>query len=135
MFDSNFLMKDSGLVVESAAGTVGGTAKVAKVGAGIVEGKLIVDVTAIEIETSNEKFAIKLQGSVDNNFNAGLEDLVILELGAASALGGDADSEVGRYIVPFRNEKNATVYPYLRLYTDVTGGVTTGINFSAYLAK
>jgi len=50
-------------------------------------------------------------------------------------LGGDQDSAIGRYIVPFRTERNGTTYQYVRLYTDVTGSIATGINFSAYLGK
>ena len=64
-----------------------------------------------------------------------IEDLAIVELGAAEVLGGDQDSEVGHYQVPFRNEKNGTVFPYLRVYTDVNGTIATGINYSAYVTK
>jgi hypothetical protein len=135
MIDNTLILKDAGLVAEDAAGTVDSEAVIANVGAGLVEGKLIVDVTAIEIADNDEKYAIKLQGSSESDFADTIEDLAILELGAAETLGGDQDSAIGRYTVPFRNEKNGTVYPYLRLYTDVTGTIATGINFSAFLCK
>lgn len=56
-------------------------------------------------------------------------------LGAAEVIGGDQDSAVGRYEVPFTTEKNGTVWPYVRVYTDVAGAIATGINFTAYLSK
>jgi hypothetical protein len=63
------------------------------------------------------------------------EDLAVLILGAAEVIGGDVDSSTGRYQVPFRNERNGTKYRYLRVYTDVSGTIATGINFTAYLGK
>ncbi len=44
-------------------------------------------------------------------------------------------SETGRYQVPFRTEKNGTVWPYVRIYTEVAGTIATGLNFSAYLSN
>ncbi len=135
MIDTTHILKDAGLVDESAAGTVGGEAKVVNLGAGIVEGNLVVDVTAIEIASNDEVYLITLQGSTESDFSDTYEDLAMLELGAAEVLGGDQDSETGRFIVPFRTEKNGTVWPYVRVYTDVAGTIATGINFSAYLSK
>ena len=135
MIDSTMILKDAGLVAADAAGTVDGSAKVADVGAGLVEGNLVVDVTAIEIASNDERYAIKLQGSSKADFADTFEDLAILELGAHEVLGGDQDSEAGRYVIPFRNERKGTVYPYLRVYTDVSGTIATGINYSAHLTK
>jgi hypothetical protein len=108
---------------------------IAELGAGLVEGHLIIDVSAIEIADDDELYKIKLQGSSSATFASVIEDLTILEVGAAEVLGGDQDSAIGRYKVPFSNEKNGTIYPYVRLYTDVDGTIATGINFSAYLSK
>ena len=81
-------------------------------------------------------YKIALQGSDNSDFSTGdEEDLAILELGAAEVLGGDQDSETGRYIIPFRNERNGTKYRYVRIYTTVSGTVATGINFVAWLGK
>lgn len=135
-YDSNLLLKDAGLVAASAAATVGGVAKTINLGAGLVEGKLIIDVTAIEIASNDELYKIALQGSDNADFSTGdEEDLAILELGAAEVLGGDVDSTTGRYAIPFRNERNGVVYPHGRIYTTVSGAVATGINFSAWLGK
>lgn len=135
MIDSDFILKDAGLVAADAAGTVGGEAVIADLGAALMKGNLIVDVTAIEIATNDEIYKIKLQGSNSATFASDIEDLVILEVGAAEVLGGDQDSAVGRYKLPFRSEKNGTVYQYVREYCDVDGDIDTGINFSAHLSK
>ena len=58
---------------------------------------------------------------------------IATELGTGG--GVDVDDVVGRYYLPFRNEKAGTIYRYLRLYTRVTGTVATGINYVAYVTK
>lgn len=135
MIDNDFILKDAGLVKIDAAGAVGGEAVIADLGAGLVEGNMVVDVSAIEVADNDEVYKISLQGSTSSTFASGIVDLAILELGAAEVTGGDADSAVGRYILPFRTEKNGTVYRYVREYCDVDGTIATGINFTAHLAK
>jgi hypothetical protein len=135
MIDNKLILKDAGLVASDAAGTVGGAAAIADLGAGLVEGHLVVDVTAIEIASGDEKYKISLQGSSKASFADTFEDLAILELGAAAVIGGDIASTVGRYVIPFRTERNGTTYRYVRAYCDVSGTIATGINFSARLAK
>jgi hypothetical protein len=135
MIDNELILKDAGLVAADAAAQVGGSDQIVDLGAGLVEGHLVVDVTAIEIASNDEAYKISLQGSNSATFASGIEDLAILELGALEAIGGDVDSTVGRYRVPFRTEKNGTVYRYVRAYTDVTGSIATGINYSARLEK
>ena len=135
MIDESFILKDAGLVAADAAGTVDSSAVIATLGAGLVEGHLIVDVSAIEIADDDEIYKIKLQGSLESDFSESIEDLTILEVGAADVLGGDQSSAIGRYKVPFSNEKNGTIYPYVREYCDVDGTIATGINFSAFLSK
>lgn len=136
MIDSTFTMKDAGLVASSAASTVGGEAKVADVGNGLVDAELVIDVSAIEIASNDELYSIAIQGSDTSDFTTGSpenEELAVLNLGASEVLGGNQDSATGRYILPFRNEKKGTVYPYLRVYTTVAGTVATGINFTAHI--
>ena len=135
MIDRTHILKDAGLVAADATAKVDGDAKIVNLGAGLVEGNLIVDVTALEVASNDEIYVIALQGSSSATFASDIETLAILELGAAEVVGAGQDSEVGRYTVPFRNEKNGTIYPYVRVYTDVDGEIATGINFSAYLTK
>jgi len=133
-YDQNLLLKDAGLVATSAAATVSSAAKTLNLGAGLVEGYLYVDVTAIEIASNDELYKIALQGSDNADFSTGdEEDLAIIEIGAAEVLGGDQDSAVGRYVIPFRTERNGVIYPHTRIYTTVSGTVATGINFTAWL--
>lgn len=135
MIDNDFILKDAGLVKADAAGTVGGDAVIADLGAGLVEGNLIIDVSAIEIADNDEIYKISLQGSSSATFADTIEDLAILTLGAAEVIGGDQDSAVGRYVVPFRTERNGTTSRYVRVYCDVDGTLATGINYTARLAK
>ena len=136
MYDSNLLLKDAGLVAADAAGEVDSTAKTVNVGSGLVEGNMYIDVSAIEIASNDEVYKISLQGSDNSDFSTGdEEDLAICTLGAAEVIGGDVDSTTGRYVIPFRNERNGTIYPYLRVYCDVSGTIATGINYIAWLGK
>lgn len=136
MRDGTLILKDAGLVAVSGAATVGGQAKVADVGAGLVNAELVVDVSAIEIASNDELYTIALQGSDTSDFSTGspvIEDLAVLILGASEVVGGNQDTASGRLILPFHNEKAGTVFPYLRVYTTVAGAVATGINFTAHV--
>lgn len=135
MFDVRHELKDMGLVATNQAGAVAGQAKVINLGRELVEGKMVIDVAALEIASGNELYRLKLQGSAAHDFSSKVEDLAILELGAKEVLGGDQDSQPGRYVVPFSNAKGLYAWPYVRLYTEVSGSIATGINFSAFLAR
>jgi hypothetical protein len=135
MIDFTHILKDAGLVAADSAGQVGGSDKIVDLGAGMVKGHLVVDVTAIEIADNDEYYDIQLQGSSKSDFADTIEVLASVKLGAAEVIGGDQDSTTGRYMVPFMTEKNGTTYQYVRVYTDVGGTIATGVNFSAYLSK
>lgn len=133
MFDSTFIMKDAGLVAASAAATVGGSAKIATVGKGRVDAHIIVDVTALEIASNDEAYAIAVQGSDTADFTTGtpkIEELAVLNLGAHEVIGGNQDSTTGRYELPFSNVKGGVAYPFVRVFTTVAGAIATGINFT-----
>ena len=63
MYDFTLSMKDAGLVAASAAATVGGAAKIANVGNGRVDGEMVIDVTAIEIASNDELYAVAIRGA------------------------------------------------------------------------
>jgi hypothetical protein len=135
MFDYDFTLFDSAAVTECTATIVAG-ATIIDVGAGLLEANAVIDVTAIEIASNDELYTLTVQGSTSSTFASVVQDLAILELGALEVLNfGDVDSTIGRYILPVRNERDGVTYQYLRLICDVTGDVTTGITFSAYLGK
>ena len=54
MYDTQLVLKDAGLVAASAAATVGGEAAVLDLGGGLVEGKLYIDVSAVEVADDDE---------------------------------------------------------------------------------
>jgi hypothetical protein len=135
MIDYTHILKDAGLVAADAAGQVDGSDVIVDLGAGLVKGHLVVDVTAIEIADNDEYYDIQLQGSSKSDFADTFEVLTSVKLGAQEVIGGDQDSTTGRYMVPFRTKKNGTTYQYVRVYTDVGGTIATGVNFSAYMGK
>jgi len=143
-FDAELEMKDAGLVAADAAWTVDGAAASAiiDVGTGRVDGKVIVDVSAIEIATGDERYSLLIQGSNSSSFASGVVILACLPVGDGSTIasafgssGVDVDDTTGRFEIPFSNERNNTYYRYVRGWTDVAGTVATGINFSAYMVK
>jgi len=138
-FDNNLLLKDAGLVAASAAATVLSAGKILDLGAGLVEGDIVIDVSALEIASNTEIYDIVAEVSPDAAFGTAgnIVERVALNLSAKEVKRTDCDKDdaIGRYILPFSNEHNGTVYRYMRLYTVVAGDVATGINYTAFLAK
>jgi len=135
-FDAGMEFKDAGLVAASAAAKVDGSARIVEVGTGHFKGCMILDVSALEIESNDEAYDIVVQGSLDAGFgtDTNICELAHLNLSAAEVKRTDCnkDDSAGRYTLYFDNENNGAYYPYLRLYTVVGGTVATGINYSAY---
>lgn len=136
-YDAALLLKAAGLVAATGNGSL-----ILDVGAGLVDADLVLDVTALEVDSNNESYEIIVQGSSDADFGtaANIVPLASMTLGdhASTRLGVmtlGADDTTGRYIVPVRNERNGTTYRYLRLTYVVVGTIATGINFTAWLAK
>ena len=141
-FDASLELKDAGLVAASAAAQVDSSAKVINIGTGLFEGDVVVDVTAIEIASNDEIYHIFVEGAIEVAMDTTLVPLAQLQLGALEVLGPGSshfkvDSSVGRYIIPFRNERDGVYYSYIRLYTVVAGTMATGggINYVAWASK
>lgn len=141
-FDADLLLKDAGLVAADAAATVSSAAKILNVGNGLYKGDVVVDVSAVEIASGDERYSIIVQGSTSATFASTIAILACMPIGDGSTIGTafgssgvDVDDVVGRYIIPFQNERNNTYYPYIRLWTDVAGAIATGINYTAYVSK
>jgi len=128
-YDDALNLKDAGLVASTAAGST-----ILDLGPGIVDGFIVLDVTAVEVADGNEIYDISLEGSNVAAMTSGSVTLATIEMGNAAAP-ADADTGTGRFAVPFRNEQNGTIYRYVRIHTAVAGTVATGINYSAFLAK
>jgi hypothetical protein len=133
-FDYDLQLKDAGLVAADAAAQVGGADKILDLGESRFDGCVIIDISAVEIASNNERFDIHLQFSDSATFASGVVSGPCLPTGALETLiGADTDTTVGRYELPFTNELNGVIYRYARLYTNVTGTIATGINYKAYV--
>lgn len=135
VFDANLEFKDAGLVAASAAAEVDSVAKIVDLGVGYFEGRMVIDATAVEVDSGNEIFTIGVQLSSSATFASTIKEVASLKLGDAAALPGDVDMVEGRYILYFNNEVNGTQYRYARLYTTVAGTIATGINYKAFCTK
>ena len=134
VYDNKLLLKAAGLIAASAA-----VATIIDLGAGgRVDGTVIVDTTAVEIDTGNEMYTILVQVSDTADFTTGspkIKNVSALRIGHSSVTLNDAsEGAIGRYELPFTNEFNGVAYRYLRLYTLVVGTIATGINYKAYAA-
>ena len=130
--DATLNLKASGAIAASAAATV-----IPLIGEGLVQGDIIIDVTAINIGDNDEIYDIIAQLSPDLACTAAtLVEKCAVSLGAAGGKRSDCDKvdAIGRYFLPFDNENNGTIYPYVRLYT-VVAGTSATITYSARLAK
>ena len=128
-YDHATLLKAAGLVATSAAGSV-----ILDLGDGVMEADLVIDITALEVASNDEVYTISLEGSNVVGMGSGSVELTRSVFGNNGAP-SDADTSVGRHVVPFRNELNGTLYRYVRLNTIVAGTIATGINFTAFLTK
>jgi len=137
IYDADLLLEDSltsagatSAIVASQEGKVLDVAKIIDLGDGLVEGYMIVDIDEILCSAADVLYEIFLQGAQSATFaTAGLvRNLAALELGAgelltnATATTGDQGAAGDRYVVPFRNEINGTVYRYVRAYQQIANG-------------
>ena len=111
IYDSLTVLKAAGAVTTTGQGSA------VKVD-GYTEVDAAINVTAL-VGTGTYELAI--QGSADEAFTTPV-DLATFVI-----------DEVGKHVVPFRNEFNGVEYPYVRIaYT--LGGTSPSINFEAWLA-
>jgi hypothetical protein len=136
-YDNALLLKASAAVTASADGTL-----IVDIGNGLAAMDLVVDVSAIDVVTTDESYEIIVQGSPDATFGtaANIASLGSITLGAALSARHVADGQgyddvVGRYIMPVRNEKGGTTFRYLRIRTVNVGAVANSITYLAFLAK
>ena len=128
-YDNDLKLKAAGLVASTTTETT-----ILDLGAGLFDGYLILDVTAVETASGDEKYTVHIEGSNVAAMSSGSVTLANIPLGNLTAP-ADAATTTGRFVVPVRNEQNGTTYRYVRIYTLVAGTIATGINFTAWLAK
>jgi len=136
-FDYLLRMKDAGAIGASAAAQVGGSDKILDMGAQRFDGRVVVDVTACEVDTGNEKYQIMVQGSSSATFATDVWNLGALLLGDSSTSLETVDTAATRHQeIAFCNEVNGTIFRYIRLYTQVVGTIASGgIDYTANLVK
>lgn len=128
-YDDALNLKDAGLVAASADGSI------LDLGAGLVDGYLVIDMSACEIASGNEIYTVSLEASNVAAMDSGSVCVAKKVFGNLVVPMDAALSAAGRYVIPFRNEEGGTLYRYVRLSTLVAGTIATGINFSAFIAK
>jgi hypothetical protein len=138
-YDAALLLKAPALVAATADGSL-----ILDVGVGLFDSDLVIDVTELDIASSDESYEILVMGSSDAAFGVGanIEPMASITIGdkastrgAAGVIGIGTDDLVGRYVLPFRNERNGTTFRYLRIRTIVVGTIISGINYTAFAAK
>lgn len=130
-FDYNLRLKDAGLVAASANAQVGGSDKILDMGPARIDARVIIDATAIEVDTGNELYTLLLQGSNSSSFASGVVNLAAIRLGHSSTTLESASTAVGRREMAFTNEVNGVTYQYIRMYTVVAGTIAAGVNYVA----
>ncbi len=135
--DGALLLKDAGLI---AADT---THLELDLGvADFVKGRIIIDITACEVATGDEAYKIRFLGGETAAFSTAYE-LAARTFGHSSVNGNAVSTApVGRHVIYVDNigHTSATLdnpkpMRYVRLATDVSGDIATGINFKAYFAQ
>jgi hypothetical protein len=137
-FDADLQLKDAGLIAADDIAQVDGSDKILDFGAARVDGRVVIDATAVEVADGDESFHVVLEFSNSSTFASGIVQgpgFVLGDAAAAAMANADADNGAGRYELPFASEINGTVYRYMRLAVDVAGTVGTGVDFTAYVVK
>ncbi len=139
-YDHKLLLHDGAVINASIAGNVATVARILDLGAGLVEGDIVIDVSAMDVDQSDELITVSAQISDSATFASGIYEACCLHIGdltpiAAVSAGCDVNRTIGRYILPFRNEIESGVQKrYLRLYF-MEAGTTTTFDCVAYLVK
>lgn len=139
--DTATQLKDAGLVAATTAGQVGGSAAVADLGGGYAEFDVVIDWTACEVASGDEKYDLVIEGSTSTAFSTAYV-LGRLILGDSSVTNHQVDTPPsGRMVIHCNNgaitsaTDGNSVSPmrYVRVNARVAGTVATGLNYTAFL--
>jgi len=141
--DGALQLKDAGLVAADAAATVGGSAAVIDLGAANAYARfaVVIDWTACEVASTDEVYAVRIQGSTTSSFSAAYT-LAERRFGDSSVSFNATDTPPsGRCVIYGDNVAHTSATDgnsvealrYIRLFTDVSGTIATGMNFTAWL--
>tara|TARA_R110000772_G_C13310282_1_gene440281 strand:+ start:17864 stop:18280 length:417 start_codon:yes stop_codon:yes gene_type:complete len=129
IFDTELELKAAGLLAATTSGSI------LDLGEGLVDGEIVIDLTACEIATGDEIYTVSLEMSNVVGMATGSSCAAKKVFGNLVIPMDGAIDAAGRYILPFRNEEAGVTFQYVRLHTLVAGTIATGINYSAFLAK
>ncbi len=133
-YDNLLLLKDAGAVTTTGNGTVSASARILDLGSNAYHsGHVVIEATAIDTG-ANASYRISLQGSPSSSFASGNTDLGSLLLGVAAVLPQNVNSVPGQYTFPFATEYASTTFRYVRIFHTISGTITTGINYTAFLS-
>ena len=133
----HFTYDDDLELMAEAAVVATGDQLIVDLGAGLVDGFAVLDLTAaVEVASTDEYYTISIEASNVAAMSSGSVCLVKKVFGNLVVPMDAALSAAGRYVIPFRNEEGGTLYRYVRLSIVVAGTIdTTGITLSAFIAK
>jgi hypothetical protein len=126
-FDALDLLKAAGAITATAASSI------LDKGAARWDGRVIVDVSALDVANGDEAYELRVQLSNSSSFASGIQTVGAFKFGDSSVTGGSADTVVGRYELGVSTEFNGTIYRYIRINA-VIAGTTPSINYVAFLA-
>lgn len=144
-FDINLLLSDNAAAYTADGYTqVGGADAVLDLGGnqGVtplqqarIDAMCIIDVTAIDIASTDELYRLKIMGCNISSFASNVVELASMQLGDGSTMvpNTQKDSVVGRYELPFCTEQANLKYEFIKMYVDV-GGTSPSIAFQAFVA-
>lgn len=139
--DTGMKLMDAGLITTSAAALVSAAAKEvdfsldgsAKEATPLFRGNVVIDVAAIEVDSSNEVSQIEWQLSNTAGFGSGVFIQWAHRIGDTVATFESADTTLGRKVIPCSNEINGVTFRYGRIYQRIAGTIGTGFSSAIYL--
>jgi hypothetical protein len=140
--DSATQLKQAGAVTADGAGQVGGSDAVADLGGGYAEFDVVIDWTACEVASGDEKYDIRIEGCAASTFASGVYVLSRIILGDSSVTNNATDTPPsGRMVIHANNAaitsatdgNSMSALRYVRVYHDVAGAIATGLNYTAFL--
>lgn len=132
-YDQQMLLRAAATVAATDVGTL----VVDLGGQGLLDVDAILDITAMKVSATDEFYQVNIQGSSDANFGtpANITVLGSARLGSAAGAAPLGTSDVpGRYLVPFRNERNGVTFRYVRIQV-ILGGTAPSLTYLAWIAK
>jgi hypothetical protein len=138
-------LKDAGLIAADENVTqVDGADAIIDLGGGRKYGNLIIDASAVEVDSGDEVYKICMMFSNSATHASGVVAGPVLFLGDAAGIAAildaptvppDTDNGIGQYEMPFVNVLAGISYRYMSLSVEVSGTIASGINFTAHATE